>query len=705
MQQVCGMHDNVFLETAQYLFSIGLCPVLLDGKKPIFSNFNQYLPGVGGADELALHGDKRPLRYTFDLLVIWSREYPSANLGVLCRERPTIDVDSEHIWDAIKDLVPFTPHVKRGRRGFSLIYSQDARNPVLRTRTFTEQFSKTMVLEVLSDGRQTVLPPSIHPDTGAPYEWVSLPGLGVMRPQPLSHVCPPALSQATVDAIEQRLEQVGITKRRVERGAGLARGLTDGDRGRYERYLAPKLAEKFAAVRGAVSGGRQDALNGACFALAPWVRHGFIDERELEAEMREACTINGYIGEDGDKAFTRQFEKALEDAWETELPALAEQPSAADVMGAAPPMPAYVTASVSSVSSVTLPFWTYDGTLPEEEPELIRRLLPATAGTLAFVAGKSGMGKSFYTAAMAVALAMGPGATFFGQPVRERVGTIIIAAEAAGGVRARLFAAAQASGATGSLPIVVIPRCGNLSADADRAAMKAALVAADAHIRLTYGVRVGAVMIDTMLAAFGMEDEGASAEAQRTCGHMRELGEYIGAVVVPVHHVGKDGAQGMRGSSAFYAAADYVVICGGTHDHETGKTENRYLAIDKSRNDSTGPISNVELQIINLGLNQYGDVRTTCLYAPSAGEVNPKKVNQTHGLHETHFHKAFDMVLERDGPSEGIDEAVLRLQFMMLSHAGTDAAKRQAWTRTKAKIINEGKYRTYNGVWFRETSL
>jgi hypothetical protein len=706
--------DSVFLAAAQYLLSIGLCPVLLDGKKPIFSNYTDYLAGVGGADEVALPVGARPLRYSNLLLEAWAREFPWANLGLLCRERPTIDIDNDHIWSAIRDIVPFTPHIKRGARGFSLIYSQSEHDPVMRTRTFVNQFSKDMVLEVLAHGRQTVLPPSIHPDTGAPYAWIALPDLGVMSPAPLSHIIPPALSQATVDAIEARLAALGITKRRVERGEGLARELAAGERGRYEAYLAPKLAERITAVRQAPGGGRQDALNGACFALAPWVRTGFVDEVELEIQMREACSLNGYVGEHGDKAFTRQFAKALDEGWMTELPDL-DAGRAAQLMGPAPLLPAHLVGQPSHLTpsgqpsgqiatNVPVEFWTYDGTLPDEEPELIRRLLPATAGHLAFVAGQSGMGKSFYISAMAVALGMGPGTLFFGHPVRERVGTIIVAAEGAGGMRARLFAAAQAMGATGSLPIIVIPRCGNLCLETDRMTMKAALIAAAAHIQQAYGVRVGAVVLDTMLAAFGMEDEGASAEAQRICGYMRELGACVNAVIVPVHHVGKDGAQGMRGSSAFYAAAEYVVICGGSHDHETGKTENRYLAIDKSRNDGTGPICNVELQIINLGLNRYGDIRTTCFYAGTVGEVDPKshKKDKTHGLHDAVFTRAYDAVLTRDG-GEGVSDMVLRLQFYLLSHAGSQDAKKKAYQRTRDKMIAGGIYKIINGIWVRET--
>lgn len=701
---------NQFLPTAQYLIYIGLCPVLLSGKKPIFSTYTEYLPGPAGKHELTLPPDRRPLRYSESLLRAWASEYPRANIGILTRERPSIDIDAPHIWDAIGDLVPPTPHAKRGARGFTLIYSRHPTDPVRRTRTFVDPFKRAMLLEVLADGRQTVLPPSIHPDSGQPYQWIAtsefMSRWGFMVPVPLNHITPPPLSQAVVDAIEARLAELGLTKHRVERGTGLARSITDGERRRYEAFMAPKLRERLVAVREAVRGHRQDALNGAVYALAPWVREGFLAEDDLEGEMREACLRNGYIIEDGDKAFTRQFGKSLDEGWATELPDL-DAGRAAALMGNAPLALTYLPSlavPVVEAGGGGSEFWVYDGTLPPEEPELIRRLLPAVAGNIAFIAGKSGMGKSFYAAAMCVALGIGPGVSFFGHPVRERVGTIIIAAEGAGGMKARLYAAAQAAGARDRLPIVVIPRCGNLCTEGARGAMSVTLRAAAAHLLAEYGVRVGAVILDTMLAAFGMEDEGASAEAQKICGYMREMGESVGAVIVPIHHIGKDGAQGMRGSSAFYAAADHVVICGGDHDHETGETQNRYLAVDKSRNDSTGLISNADLTIVDLGIDQYGDRRTTCVYAVREGVVDPKshKKDQSHGLHAVSFDQAYDACVARN-QRDGVPSVELSLAFKLVCHSASQASKRQAWKRTQERMLIIKRYRCNQDVWFRET--
>ncbi len=417
-------HNSPFFHVAQYLVSIGLCPVLLAGKKPIFSTYTEYLAGPPGKDELALPLERRPLRYTDDLLRAWGTEYPHANVGMLTRERPSIDIDAPHIWEAICDLVPPTPHVKRGKKGFTLIYSQDPADPVRRTRTFVDPFRRNkpdaMLLEVLAEGRQTVLPPSIHPDTGFPYEWIPspMPAWGFLCPVPLSAELPPSLSQAVVDAIEARLSDLGLTRPRAERGTGLARAITDGERRRYEAFMAPKLRERLEAVRGAVSGIRQDTLNGAVYALAPWVREGFITEDWLEGQMREACMANGYIQEDGDKAFTRQFAKALDEGWAAELPDL-DSGRAAQLMGQSPlaaTVPAMATATwapadleprlVSELLTHPVPVreWTVQGWIPHKQITLLY--------------GDGGAGKT--TLLMQLAITASRGGMWFGQQLKRR---------------------------------------------------------------------------------------------------------------------------------------------------------------------------------------------------------------------------------------------------------------------------------------------
>lgn len=580
--------NQVFLATALALLELGLSPVLLDGKKPIIPNFTAFDARPAHASEMEMLPERRPLRYSRELIEGWANAWPMANVGVLTRDMPAIDVDDESVWPLIADLVPPTPHVKRGARGWTFLYSQDVADPVMQSRCHVNRFSGAMVLEVLANGRQTVLPPSIHPDSGLPYQWVQSPWGPAT---PLGSVRPPALSQAQVDAIEARLREHNLIKQKKERSSVLTRLLREDERARYATWLAPKLAEKVSEVRKAVEGGRMNALNGAVFALARWVREGFIDEEWLQNTMREACGEHGnrWITTDGDKAFTRQYEKALDDGWGEPLSDL--DAGRLEAMGAPPQLNPFV----------------FDGTLPDEEPEFIDGILPATPGTLAFIAGQSQAGKTFAACRMAVSLAHG--IEFLGKRVYERTGVVIIAAEGAGGYRTRLWAAAREAGVEKqALDIAIIPWNGNLLDVAQLTQL------VEQVNQLPF--RPGVMIVDTIAAAAAIEDGNSTAEVVAVCKVLRSVGERTGCVIVPVHHLGKDKAKGMVGSQAWFSSADTVMSCDADIDPLTGEVSGRRVAMTKTREGKTGPLGEVELKVVDIGPSRhFGKRRTTCVYA------------------------------------------------------------------------------------------
>jgi len=94
-------------------------------------------------------------------------------VGVVCGKASgglvAVDIDTtdKAIQDAIKALLPATQMVKIGSKGECRFY-RSSNPPASRSWNI----DKTRVLDLLSDGRQTVLPPSVHPGTGTPYRWV-----------------------------------------------------------------------------------------------------------------------------------------------------------------------------------------------------------------------------------------------------------------------------------------------------------------------------------------------------------------------------------------------------------------------------------------------------------------------------------------------------------------------------------------------------
>ena len=134
-------------------------PLMAKSKRPIIEGWSKYC--TEPADE-----------ETFNRWTKWE----NANIGVclglasgiLCYD---LDEDVDGIHAKIEKLLPQTPLIKKGAKGKTLFFKFSGQS--------SHSFSKNglRILDVLSTGRQTVLPPSIHPD-GMNYEWI---GAGTME--------------------------------------------------------------------------------------------------------------------------------------------------------------------------------------------------------------------------------------------------------------------------------------------------------------------------------------------------------------------------------------------------------------------------------------------------------------------------------------------------------------------------------------------
>ena len=78
-----------------------------------------------------------------------------------------IDTDDSELMAAVLAVLPDSEVKKRGNKGFSAFYRG---SPAVVSAPFS--VGKTRVVDLLAYGRQTVLPPTIHPDTGLPYHWL-----------------------------------------------------------------------------------------------------------------------------------------------------------------------------------------------------------------------------------------------------------------------------------------------------------------------------------------------------------------------------------------------------------------------------------------------------------------------------------------------------------------------------------------------------
>ncbi len=143
-------------------------------------------------------------------LGLWSKA-PGANIGVLMGTVArkdlhvvSLDFDAKDAddLDTLLGAAPASPMVKRGKTGETRFYLAPK---TLRSKPYDGPDGRLIDLLTGFDTRQTVIPPSIHPDTGKPYVWLA----GPVRADEL-----PVLTDDDMTALEEALEQCGWSRER-----------------------------------------------------------------------------------------------------------------------------------------------------------------------------------------------------------------------------------------------------------------------------------------------------------------------------------------------------------------------------------------------------------------------------------------------------------------------------------------------------------
>lgn len=230
--------------------------------------------------------------------------------------------------------------------------------------------------------------------------------------------------------------------------------------------------------------------------------------------------------------------------------------------------------SAAEFTSRPAPAWIVKGVLPRAE--------------LVVLFGESGSGKSFI--ALDIAAAIDRGIAWRGRRVKQgRV--VYICAEGAGGFRNRLVAYQQAHQC--ELGLGVIANAPNLLQKDDALDVCRAIGKADV------------VIIDTFAQTTPGGNENAAEDMGKALAHCKGIHRATGALVVLVHHAGKDLSRGARGWSGLKAAADAEL--------EVLRLESgRMLRTSKMKDGDDDAAWGFDLEPQSIGMDEDGDVITSC---------------------------------------------------------------------------------------------
>jgi hypothetical protein len=185
---------------------------------------------------------------------------------------------------AIKVLPPVTV-AKVGKRGGTTFYwnSDGLIDGCKFQRKSPDGKGWEMLIEILATGK-TTLPPSIHPDTGLPYKWVTDATLFNTKIDDL-----PEIRKQHIDDLRAALQPwlpppVAFTR-------AYSSAVTTDDH--IRAYAKAALRQEVIRLS-SLSEGRNWGIFKAACKLGRFVNHGALSEAELQGALLQASRTNGY---------------------------------------------------------------------------------------------------------------------------------------------------------------------------------------------------------------------------------------------------------------------------------------------------------------------------------------------------------------------------------------------------------------------------
>jgi hypothetical protein len=237
--------DSPYSRAALELIALGYHPIPImppnvapegRGKAP-----GNYVAGTWhGMGDWTRFQDRPPSKFECDL---WRRNWPEANIGVVVGQRVgsmqliAIDIDATDFdeFNAIARALPRSPMVKRGAKGETRFFLA----PVgLASRAYDvgPHGDRRRLVDLLASGRQTVVPPSVHPQ-GPVYLWLA-------GPVPIADL--PILTEEALTAVEETFEALGWNRQHEPRPTPERRSVSVDDANYWTEIKQAAMAD-FAA--------------------------------------------------------------------------------------------------------------------------------------------------------------------------------------------------------------------------------------------------------------------------------------------------------------------------------------------------------------------------------------------------------------------------------------------------------------------------
>lgn len=500
-----------------------------------------------------------------------------------------IDSDDPALVNEIEAVIGHSPVGKAGRRGVTWFFRAD---PSAATARF--KLPNSDGVDFLAKGAQTVIPGSIHPDTGRPYVWQG-DSLENYTPERL-----PELPSDVVEALADVMKRHGwvAPPKREPRDGG--NGVWAAEKAAAmdtrEQWL-PRLGFKLDRTGKRMNAAWRGSLD-PNVAVYPDGFYDHVENRPMSAidvvmEMRQCSNgealewLRPWIHIEEPEVVHFDFGKRER----IEEP----QPETDARSGGRAPLE-----------------WLDDMALDLNGQWLIKKLFPRVGVVSVF--GDSRSFKTFLLVHVSYCVALGQ--EFAGFKIKNQGPVIYVAAEDGAGVKKRMLGYHMANAKTlpprDEIPIAIIDAAPNLGATPRD--VKALIARVDKGLRAAGGDRPSLILIDTLNQTLGDAEENTTG-MQAFMHNATELARRFQCCVVAVTHVGHLEKGRERGGSQIKGNADSRFLVTRPKEApdvgDSVKTYETLLSVEKVKNGEDGFGLKAMLREIILGMDEDGDNETT----------------------------------------------------------------------------------------------
>jgi len=433
-------------------------------------------------------------------------------------------------------------------------------------------------------------------------------------------------------------------------------------------YARAALERACTAIAEAPNGEQEATLNRECYSIGGLVGAGELDKEKAIAALVAAADLMPAYAEPW-RDLEGKVRRAVEDG--IRLPR--------EHSGSAPKGP-----------ETDGLIW-YGDAPPTPPSYLVGETLPETG--VATIGGQYGAAKTFVAADLASAIMIG--GEFAGKLIMRTGGVLWFAAEGENEIEARIEAAVAARSGDAADRRPFARQAGDVPCLADKEAferLKALAKQAAEHLERNFNCDLALIVVDTLSAAAGFDDENSAAETQKVMNMLAALARETKALVLLIDHYGKVIETGVRGSSAKSAANDAILACLGDRDQATGVMSNRKMAVTKLRAGPVGRVVPFDLEKTDDGSTCVVRWRPDEPAPPASGKPWPKAL--------IIFKRALDEALDAAGKTttprpgmpevKAVDREAVRTEFFRLYPGDTQKAKSLAFLRCAKDAVERG---------------